>query len=153
METLLISACLAGVRCRYDGGGKALPELKELQARYQLLPLCPEQLGGLPTPRPPAERRGERVVTREGGDVTQAFQRGAAETLALAQRFGCRKALLKERSPSCGGGTIYDGAFTGGLKAGDGLTAQALKAAGVRVYGESELDALLGQSRLDVAEE
>ena len=145
---VLMSACLMGVNCRYGGGGRAIPELAELMDRCELIPVCPEQLGGLPTPRTPSERVGERILARDGRDVTEAFQRGAAETCALAERFGARLALLKERSPSCGCGMIYDGSFTGGLTAGDGATAEALKARGVEIFGESrvrELIELLGR--------
>ena len=142
-EPLLISACLLGVSCRYDGQSKAVPGLERLQARYQLIPICPEQLGGLPTPRPPAERIGERVLTREGRDVTAEYRRGAEEVLRLARRFGCKKALLKERSPSCGHGEIYDGSFSGTLIPGSGVAAQWLESHGLEIFGESRWEALL----------
>jgi len=144
-EPLLISACLLGVTCRYDGGSKPLPEvlLRRLAERYTLVPVCPEQLGGLETPRPPSERRGDRVIMNTGGDVTVQYARGAAEALRLGRFFGCRAALLKERSPSCGSGTVYDGSFSGTLTAGDGVTAALLKAEGIAVFGESSLQALL----------
>jgi len=144
-EKLLISACLLGEPCRYDGVGKPLPAkmLARLAVRYELLPVCPEQLGGLATPRPPAERRGERVVTRDGGDVTAAYAAGAAATLRLARENGCRLAVLKERSPSCGLGEIHNGRFDGGLAAGSGMTAELLEANGVRIVGESGLAELL----------
>ena len=120
---ILISACLLGLKCRYDGGGKALPPLADLLGRADLsfVPVCPEQLGGLPTPRPPAERVGERVRTRDGGD---------------ARLTGCRCALLKARSPSCGSGAIYDGTFTGRRVPGDGVTAARLKSADIPVFDE-----------------
>lgn len=140
---LLVSACLLGARCRYDGACKAHPLAGELAKRHQLVPVCPEQLGGLPTPRPPAERRDGRIVTKDGTDVTEPFCRGAEEALALCRLLGCEAALLKERSPSCGQGMIYDGTFSGTLAAGDGVTAAALKEAGVPVYGESEVEKLL----------
>lgn len=143
METLLISACLLGVRCRYDGGGKEIPELQRLKARYQLVPVCPEIMGGLPTPRPPAEIKAGRVMNREGADVTLRFRRGAEEALRLAQLFDCKWALLKERSPSCGVGMVYDGSFGGGLCPGDGVCAALLKQNGVTVLGESQLSSLL----------
>ena len=110
------------------------------------MPVCPDIMGGLPTPRPPAERLGDQVVTQEGQDVTAAFQRGAQETRKLAELFRCQAALLKERSPSCGCGTIYDGSFSHTQVPGDGLAAQALKAAGLSVYGESDLPCLLSPS-------
>lgn len=107
------------------------------------MPACPEQLGGLPTPRAPSERLGSRVVARTGADVTDAYTRGAQQTLAIAQRFGCTAALLKQRSPSCGKGEIYDGTFTGTLTPGDGVTAALLSAHGIRVYGEDDVAELL----------
>ena len=122
---ILISACLLGARCRYDGVSKLQPWISDLAERHILVPVCPEQLGGLPTPRPPAERRGDRVMTRDGGDVTAQYRRGAA--------------LLKERSPSCGSGMVYDGTFTGVLTAGEGVTAELLRAQGIPVYGESRV--------------
>ena len=140
---ILISACLLGARCRYDGASKPQPWVAALAERHTLVPVCPEQLGGLPTPRPPAERRGDRVVTREGGDVTVQYRRGAEEALALCRLLGCEAALLKERSPSCGRGEIYDGTFSGALAPGDGITAELLVARGVAVYGESRLRELL----------
>ena len=144
-EPLLISACLLGTACRYDGQSKGLPEahLARLQACYHLIPVCPEQLGGLPTPRIPAERRGATVITANGTDVTQAYRRGAAEVLRLAQLLGCQKALLKERSPSCGSGQIYDGSFSHRFVSGFGVAAELLSAHRLKIYGESQLEALL----------
>ena len=142
---VLISACLLGVPCRYDGASKASPLALELAERCQLVPVCPEQLGGLPTPRPPAERQGQAVRTQAGVDVTGAYRRGAEETLRLCRLLGCQAAVLKERSPSCGHGEIYDGTFTGTRVPGDGVTAEYLKAVGIPVYGESELQQLLGE--------
>lgn len=140
---LLISACLLGCRCRYDGASKAHPLAAALAERYELVPVCPEQLGGLATPRPPAERRGEQVVTAAGTDVTEQYRRGAEEALGLCRFFGCQAAVLKERSPSCGHGQIYDGTFTGTLIPGDGVTAELLRADGAVVYGESQIPELL----------
>ena len=140
---ILISACLLGVCCRYDGASKPHPLAAALAERHTLVPVCPEQLGGLPTPRPPAERVGERVMNREGADVTEAYQRGAQETLRLAELFGAKVALLKERSPSCGMGKIHDGSFQGRIVDGSGVTAELLTAHGVSVYGESRIDELL----------
>lgn len=136
---ILISACLLGVPCRYDGASKPNPVVAGLLARHTCIPVCPEQLGGLPTPRPPAERRGEAVVTRDGEDVTAQYRRGAEAVLKLARLYGCKAAVLKERSPSCGKGLIHNGLFDGGLTAGDGVTAQLLEANGIRVFGESDL--------------
>lgn len=143
---ILMSACLLGAACRYDGGRKPLPDavLEQLLARHTIVPVCPEQLGGLSTPREPSERQGERVVMRTGRDVTAEYRRGAEEALRLARQFGCTAAVLKERSPSCGSGEIYDGSFTGTLTPGDGVTAALLAENGVAVYGESAVAALLG---------
>ena len=140
---LLISACLLGCRCRYDGASKPQPWIAALAERHELVPVCPEQMGGLATPRLPAERQGDRVVTKEGADVTAQYRRGAEEALRLCRLFHCQAALLKERSPSCGCGSVYDGTFTGALTAGDGVTAELLRAAGVPVYGESRAEELL----------
>ena len=140
---ILISACLLGCRCRYDGASRPQPWIAALAERHTLVPVCPEQLGGLPTPRPPAERRGDRVVTRAGGDVTAQYRRGAEEALRLCRLLGCDAALLKERSPSCGSGAIYDGTFTGTVTAGDGVTAELLRKNGIPVYGETQADQLI----------
>lgn len=144
-EPLLISACLLGLACRYDGRSRPLDAaaLDKLKERWSLVPVCPEQLGGLSTPRPPAERKCGGVFTESGVDVTAQYARGAAEALRLSALFGCKTALLKSRSPSCGSGEIYDGSFTGTLRPGDGVTAEALKTAGVKVCGEDGLDRLL----------
>lgn len=139
---ILISACLLGACCRYDGASKAHPLAGALAERHTLVPVCPEQLGGLPTPRPPAERRGDRVLTQRG-DVTEQYRRGAAETLKLCKLLGCEAAVLKERSPSCGRGQVYDGTFSGALTAGNGVTAELLSAHGIPVYGESQIERLL----------
>ena len=143
-KPLLISACLLGLACRYDGKSKPLDKalLDALRDRWQLVPVCPEQLGGLPTPRAPSERQGDRVVSQSGGDVTAQYRRGAEQTCDLCGLLGCADALLKECSPSCGSGEVYDGSFTGTLTDGDGVTAEALKARGIRVYTESRIDAL-----------
>ena len=141
-EALLISACLLGTNCKYNGGNNALPEeqLAVLRERYRLVPVCPERDGGLPTPRLPSERLGDRVVNKAGEDVTEAFRRGAALARETAKREGCRIALLKERSPSCGSGRIYDGSFSSTVISGDGITAEALKKSGLTIYGETEFE-------------
>ena len=138
---LLISACLLGIPCRYDGASKPQSWAEKLAERHELVPVCPEQLGGLPTPRHPSERQGERVVMDTGADVTEPYSRGAEAALALCVQNGCKAAVLKEKSPSCGCGLIYDGTFSRRLVSGDGVTAELLKAHGIRVYGESGLSA------------
>ena len=142
-EPLLISACLLGIPCRYDGKEKPFESLQALQARYTLIPVCPEQLGGLATPRTPAERQNGRVITAHGTDVTAQYTAGAAAVLRLARTCGCRKALLKERSPSCGSKEIYDGTFRRILTPGMGVTAQLLTENGLTVFGESQWEELL----------
>lgn len=142
MDKLLVSACLLGKPCRYDGKSRRNDAVCALAGRYALLPVCPECDGGLPTPRTPSERQGGRVLTRDGTDVTEQYRRGAEHALALCRREGCVAAVLKERSPSCGSGEIYDGTFSRTLIPGDGVTAEMLKCAGIPVYGESELAAL-----------
>ena len=144
-KKLLISACLLGAACRYDGRSVPLPAetIAALTEKYELVPVCPEQLGGLPTPRESSERRGGAVVTSSGNDVTAQYVRGAQQALYLADTLGCRVALLKERSPSCGSGEIYDGTFSRTLVPGDGVTAALLKERGITVYGESKLEQLL----------
>ena len=140
---VLVSACLMGFRCRYDGGAQRLDCLDALRERHVLVPVCPEVMGGLPTPREPSEIRSGRLVTRDGRDVTEAFARGAREAEKIALACGCRCALLKERSPSCGLGRVYDGTFTGTLTRGDGLCARLLSQRGLRVLGESQAEELL----------
>jgi len=137
MDKLLVSACLLGTPCRYDGRSKADARIQALAEKYELVPVCPEELGGLPTPREPSERQGERIVMRSGRDVTAEYRRGAEAALALCLQNGCKAAVLKEKSPSCGCGQVYDGTFSRRLIEGDGVTAELLKAHGVAVYGES----------------
>ena len=142
---ILISACLLGLSCRYDGKSKGLDKavIEKLQGKHNLIPACPEQLGGLTTPRNPSERIGKGVFMNSGEDVTAQYRHGAEQALMLARLFGCEAAILKERSPSCGCGEIYDGSFGGVLTAGDGVTAELFKAAGIPVYGESRVEELL----------
>ena len=140
---ILVSACLMGVGCRYDGKSNQLPQLEQLMKQHTCIPVCPEILGGLPTPRVPAERQGSKIMTQDGQDVTQQFVRGTAEVLRLADLYHCKAALLKERRPSCGSEQIYDGTFTKTLTEGDGLTAEMLKRKGIAVYGESQIGELV----------
>lgn len=136
---ILISACLLGLACRYDGQAKPHPKALELAEKAQLIPFCPECFGGLPTPRPPAEIQGDRVLNAEGQDVTAPYRKGAEEALRLCKLLGIQAAILKAKSPSCGCGLIYDGSFTRTLIPGDGITAALLKANGIRVSTEEEL--------------
>lgn len=142
-EPILVSACLLGVACRYDGDSRPNDAVWALAERYRLIPVCPESMGGLPIPREPSEIVGDRVLSRMGKDVTAEYRRGAELALALTQKYGCRAALLKERSPSCGTGTVHNGKFDGGLTDGYGIAAALLKENGVAVFGESGLHDLV----------
>ena len=145
MEQLLISACLAGENCKYSGGNNFIGEtaLASLGDKYELVSACPEVMGGLSVPRIPCERIGARVMNERGEDVTAQFKAGAELTANICERQGIKKALLKEKSPSCGSGRIYDGTFSHTVIAGDGVTAQRLRALGIALYGESEIEKLL----------
>ena len=136
---ILVSACLLGSPCKYNGGDNLCPRLLELAQGHTLIPLCPEQLGGLSTPRPPAERKDGRVITQSGKDVTECYQKGAAEVARLARLLGVEAAILKARSPACGCGSIYDGTFTHTEVAKNGLAAEALLALGIPVYTEEHV--------------
>lgn len=139
MNTYLVSACLLGIDCKYSGGNNRCPRVLALMERARLIPVCPEQMGGLPTPRPAAECQGEHVVNREGRDVTREFQQGAEAALTLSRLFHCNGAILKARSPSCGVGEIYDGTFTGTVVPGEGVTARLLRKTGLPLYTEDSL--------------
>jgi uncharacterized protein YbbK (DUF523 family) len=134
---IVVSACLLGVRCNHRGGASPSPKALQLASEYRVVGVCPETVGGLPTPRPAAERRPDgRVVTFDGGDVTDAYERGAAATVELARITGARQAVLKARSPSCGCRQIC---VNDQLVDGEGVTAQALREAGVDVRSEEDL--------------
>lgn len=132
----LCSACLLGIRCRYDGRSRPNRKVVELSKKELLIPVCPEQLGGLPTPRDPSEQRGKKVVTRAGKDVTKNFEQGARQVLKIARLFGIREAIFKQRSAACGCGKVYDGGFSGKIIRGDGITTALLKKNGIKVIAE-----------------
>ena len=140
---LLVSACLLGTPCRYDGKSKKNEAVCALAERFELIPVCPEVYGGLPTPRPPAERCGDRVLTEAGADVTAQYRRGAEAALQLARLYNCRAAILKANSPSCGHGTIYDGTFSGKKIPGSGVAAELLEQNGIAVYTDEDCAAAL----------
>ena len=140
MKTILISACLLGCKTRYDGRSVPNEAAIALSKKYHLVPICPEIYGGLPTPRVPSERISDKVMMKDGTDVTENYRRGAEATLALAKMMNAEIAVLKEKSPSCGVGKIYDGTFSGTLTDGYGVTAELLSLNGIRVIGESEID-------------
>ena len=136
---IIVSACLAGIACRYDGAAKPCEAVIRLVAEGPAVPLCPEQLGGLPTPRAPAEITGSQVIRKDGVELTEEFIRGARESLKIARLVGAKTAILKSRSPSCGSGKIYDGSFSGRLVDGDGLFAELCKQEGIEVKNEEEI--------------
>jgi len=136
---LLVSACLLGVRCNHRGEASPSEAVAALGERYRLIPVCPETLGGLPTPRPAAELRGGAVCTAAGEDVTAAFARGSEAAVALAKAVGATEAVLKARSPSCGAHAVYDGTFSRALVEGRGITAAALAEAGLTLRDEEDV--------------
>jgi len=141
---VLVSACLAGIHSRYNGERKALEQVLDLIRQGVALPVCPEQLGGLPTPRPPCEILAGRVLNKDGQDQTAQFALGAEEGLRLARLFGATGAILKAGSPSCGCGSIYDGSFTGRRVPGNGVFAALLRAEGLAVMDEEQFLKHLG---------
>ncbi|AMQ44934.1 hypothetical protein AMS64_22585 [Aeromonas veronii] len=151
VHKVLVSACLLGQPVRYDGQSKGIVSdwLSALGAEGRVLAFCPEVAGGLPTPRPPAERQGERVVTASGLDVTAEFDRGAELALEICQTQGIRFALLKEGSPSCGSGRIYNGRFEGVSVAGEGKTTALLRRHGIAIFSEDQLAELASALFLD----
>lgn len=143
MENLLVSSCLLGVNCKYNGKNNYLAGIERLKQYYHLIPVCAESFGGLPIPRVPSERLGDKVINKNGKDVTEFFIRGAEEVVKLAEFFNCKAALLKERSPSCGYGQIYDGTFSGRTVSGNGVLSDLLIKNGILIYGESDIQELL----------
>lgn len=136
----LCSACLLGIACRYDGLSKPNEKVLALAKTETLIPVCPEQLGGQPTPRPGSEiTRFGTVVEESGNDVTREFSKGALETLKIAKLYGIKEAIMKQRSPSCGSGQVYDGTFSKTLVKGDGIAAALLKKNGIKVISEEDL--------------
>lgn len=138
-KNILVSACLIGKDCRYKGDNCKCDKLLELESKYNLIPVCPEQLGGLSTPRDPAERVKDKVISSKGKDVTAEYNKGAEIALETARANNVEFCVLKSRSPSCGKGVIYDGTFTGGKIAGNGVTTDLLIKNGYRVLTEEDL--------------
>ncbi|MBE9817764.1 DUF523 domain-containing protein [Campylobacter concisus] len=144
-EKILISACLVGINCKFNGENNLLNKdvLDEISKRFHLLFVCPEVYGGLSTPREPAEMKNGMVVCKfSGKDVSENFKNGAEICLKIAKLNGCKKAILKSKSPSCGSGQIYDGSFSRRLILGDGITAKLLKENEILVYSEDEIERL-----------
>lgn len=135
----LCSACLLGIKCKYNGGDNFNKKVAGMAEKETLVPVCPEQLGGLLAPREPSEQRDGKVFSKSGKDVSDNFEKGAREVLKLAKMFGVKEAILKQRSPSCGCGKIYDGTFSGKVIEGDGVTVKLLKQNGIKVISEEDL--------------
>jgi uncharacterized protein YbbK (DUF523 family) len=138
MEKIVVSACLLGEKVRYDGTGKSVEGIIALSGKYELVPVCPEVLGGLPIPRPKSEIRNGRVFSIDGRDVTLEFKSGAEKVLKLCLESGATKAILKAKSPSCGKGRIYDGTFGGILVEGNGIACDLMLEYGIEVYDEND---------------
>ena len=144
---IAVSACLLGENCKYSGGNNLCSKLVDALSGHEVIPVCPEVLGGLPIPRPPAEIVHGEVRTQSGESVDAAFRLGAERALdRIEAAGGCDLAVLQPRSPSCGVSEVYDGTFSGCLTPGDGVTAALLKENGITVYGESEIEMLLSQA-------
>jgi uncharacterized protein YbbK (DUF523 family) len=135
---IVVSKCLLGYPCRYDGRSVPCKNVIDLQNDHELIPVCPEELGGLPTPRIPAEIVGDRVIRQDGMDITAEYDLGAKLALTYAKENGCKLAILKSKSPSCGKGQIYDGTFSKTLKGGDGITVRLFESKGIQVINEKE---------------
>ncbi len=142
---ILVSACLLGENCKYSGGNNYCENVVKLADKFEFVPVCPECFGGLKTPRTPSEIVGDKVLTKEGVDVTKEFEDGAEKTLYIANECNVCYAILKERSPSCGFRQIYDGTFSGTLTYGNGVTADLLYNNGIRIFGENEIDKFLSE--------
>lgn len=143
MEKILISACLLGINCKYNGKNNYNSLIEKLKEKYILIPICPEQMGGLSTPRNPSEIKGDKVISSAGDDVTINFIAGANKALDIAKKDNISIAILKEGSPSCGSNYIYDGTFTKTKVDGMGITARLLKNNNIKIYNENEIESLL----------
>ncbi|MCQ2979315.1 MAG: DUF523 domain-containing protein [Clostridia bacterium] len=136
----VVSACLAGVNCKYSGGNNLNEKIEKLVKEGKAILVCPEQLGGLSTPRDPSEQLGDKVVQDTGRDVTMEYNKGAEESLRIAKLYNCDKAILKSRSPSCGCGMVYDGTFSKTLVEGDGVTTKLFKENGIEIISSDDID-------------
>lgn len=140
---IIVSACLLGENCKYNGGNNKCDDIIALAEKFEIIPVCPECFGGLPIPRVPSEIRDGRVYSKTGEDLTEAFLSGAEQTLYIAKEANAPCAVLKENSPSCGFGKIYDGTFSGNKIDGNGITAQLLYDNEIQVFGESQVKRLI----------
>lgn len=147
----VVSGCLAGLACRYDGGSNPCAAVVRLVQEGRAIPACPESLAKLPVPRPPCELAGGRVLSQDGRDLTASFLRGAQLALSAAQSRGCTAAILKSRSPSCGFGRIYDGTFSRRLCPGEGVWARLLREAGFALFSEEDLPPSLDEKDVENA--
>lgn len=145
MEKILISACLIGDKCRYDGHTNYTPQYKDLLEKYELIPFCLEVEGGLTIPRLPSERKGNIVINQKGKDVTKYFLNGAEKALNICKYLNIKIAVLKDGSPSCGVHEIHDGNFTNNKIKGKGILTELLEKNGIKVYSEKEIDELLNK--------
>ena len=136
---IIVSACLAGVKCRYDGTAKPCEKVISLVKEGKAISVCPEQLGGLSTPRVASEQVGNKVISKDGKDVTAEFVKGAEAALKIAKLAGCKVAVLKSKSPSCGCGMVYDGSFSGKFRKGDGVFTALLKKNKIKVITEEDI--------------
>lgn len=140
---IIVSACLLGENCKYNGGNNKCDDIIALAEKFEIIPVCPECFGGLPIPRVPSEIRDGRVYSKTGEDLTEAFLSGAEQTLYISKEANAPCAVLKENSPSCGFGKIYDGTFSGNKIDGNGITAQLLYDNEIQVFGESQVKKLI----------
>lgn len=142
MDKILISGCLYGWKCRYDGKDSPILDarIKKWKEEGRLIAICPEEFGGLKTPRPPSQRIKDKIVTCNGCDVTLEYMKGAREALRLAKKNNVVCCIMKEKSPSCGSKFIYDGTFTNKIIKGKGCTSELLHNAGFTVFNENEID-------------
>ena len=147
MEKILISACLIGDKCKYDGKSNYNPLIKELLEYYELVPFCPEVEGGLKTPRDPAELKDGKVITSKGRDVTHQFEEGAEKAYNICMYLGIHYAILKDNSPSCGSTSIYDGSFKSKLIKGEGITTKYLKQRGIKIIPDTEIEKFLEETK------
>ena len=143
MEYLLVSSCLLGNNVKYNGKNNYVADIEKIKNKYNIIVVCPEVMGGLPIPRIPSEILNDRVVNKEGTDVTNNFYAGANIALELVKKYNIKKALLKEGSPSCGSNYIYDGTFSGTKVEGQGITAKELSKLGVKIYNEKQIEDLV----------
>lgn len=143
MMKIAVSACLLGDNCKYNGSNNKNESVLALADKHTLIPICPECFAGLPIPRVPSEIKNGRVYSKDGRDITEEFRDGAQKALYVAEEKCCQFAILKERSPSCGFGKIYDGSFSGKIIDGNGITAQLFYEHGIQIYGESKIDKLI----------